>query len=69
MCPNPQRIKEFHLSISYNRMLAKFSAKGQIVNILGLAGHVTPVATTGLRCGGSEPPAGDAKSMGLAVCQ
>lgn len=50
MCPNPQRIKEFHLSISYNRMLAKFSAKGQIVNVFGLAGHMTPVASTGLCC-------------------
>ena len=63
--PQSSRIKEYHLSISYNRMLAEFAAKSQIVNIFGLAGHMTPVATTGLRCGSSEPPAGDAVMNGL----
>lgn len=42
MCPGPQRVK--HFSSSYNRTLATFSAKGQIVNIWGLAAHVVSVA-------------------------
>ena len=37
-----------HFSISYDRMLATFSAKGQIENIFSFAGPMVSVARSGL---------------------